>query len=202
MVGWASGPSVTRPLIQILHICLSDEPCKPIQKTVTFSLEGPSVKLMWCVWLQLLGLTIVTVQHQNLRFDPFGYMTGHWFTPSVASGWVIRANVPMSLTAWNGVNPKMWFSAEDRITAAHTADTRAPVLGSREGFEQQGDMAQSDTVYCAWNEQNSHMLLPGSSCRFFLCVVVLCTLLKKGREFVLSCKTWPVRCVIDTSDTS
>lgn len=52
MVGWASGPSVTQLLIQILQICLSDEPCKPIQKPVTFLLEGPSVKMMWCVWLQ------------------------------------------------------------------------------------------------------------------------------------------------------
>lgn len=33
-------------------------------------------------------------------------MTGHWFTPTVFSAWMTRAEALISITAWNGVYPK------------------------------------------------------------------------------------------------
>lgn len=46
-------------------------------------------------------------------------------------------------------------------------------------LEQQGDMTQSGTVYCAWNEQNGHMLLPCNGCRMYEFFSVLQT-----RDFI------------------
>lgn len=112
-----------------------------------------------------------TVQHQTFPFDPLGFITGHWFTPPLFSGWMISSYLTYSvkwIVSKNVILCGRCTHVSILCACACTHTTHTGVQYPRDtDLEQQCDMAQSDAVYCAWNDQRRHMLLPCTGCGAF-----------------------------------
>lgn len=117
-----------------------------LQWTSDHSNHANPVEWKPCCNYPAMPLPHMLHRSKNFNCEGMSGSSGLWLDidlpPSVFFGWMIRAKMLIWMTEWS----------QQKVDSLRPAHTYRLYTCTGMHVQQQGDMAQSDTVYCAWNE--------------------------------------------------